>query len=399
MTIVAPTRMRPWVAIGLALTGLLLAWLAVRNAALNLYADRPAVALAFWPQGSGALAAAARARIAAAGGRVDATARALTQVALARQPRSAAPVLLSGLAASAGGDLTRATALIRIAEAFDPRDDIARYWLLDHDVRTGDYRAALDEIGPALHLRAGTRDVLFALVDGFLHVQGGFAAVRAKLATRPDWREAFFTAQAAADPVTLLALLRSLPPLPDRDAAAREQQPVLTALIAKGAFAQAHAGWLALSHPQPTAALVYDPEFKGLPGATPFNWRLLRDSDADAGAEIAGGRLTLSFAGGPTTVLAEQYGLAAPGTYHLSVTARRINGKTGHRLAARVLCVNGDAEILSIPLDMGAAWRRFDGELTVPSARAAIRVQIVALADTASDADRAEIAAVRLMPA
>lgn len=388
---------RRWRMASLSLLALLSAWFIIRNAAIGLYAEeRPTLALRFWPQDSGALAAASHDRIVASGGTVDARARMLARAALRAEPRSAPPLVLSGLAASADGDPLRAAALMRTAEALDPRDDVARYWLLDHDVRTGDYAAALDEVGPAMHLRAGTHDAILALVDGLLDVPGGYAAVRTKLASSPEWREDFFESQAASDPGRLLGLLKAIPPQSDPSVSAHEWQAVLNALLAVGAYPQAYEGWRAFSHlPQERlSGAIYDPLFVGLPGPPPFNWSLTRGADADA--RIGRRILSLSFSGGPATILAEQYALLAPGPYRFVLDARRTDDRNSHRLVARILCARDNAVLASIPLGTLPAWRRSSADLRVAPGCGAVRIQFIGLADRPSDMVHMQVAALRL---
>ena len=127
-----------------SMMGLLVMWLVVRNAALELLSERePTAAMGFLPAGSGALAADGWSRVATSGGRVDPVARRRAAEALRREPVNASALTLIGLAASADGRLDQARLLMEAARDRDPRLPAARYWLLDHDMRSGDYAAGL----------------------------------------------------------------------------------------------------------------------------------------------------------------------------------------------------------------------------------------------------------------
>ena len=368
----------------MALLGLLAGWLVIRHAAIALFsAEQPDLTLAFHPADPTALAARARARIVATDGAVDADARELIHQSLTRAPRDAEPVALAGLAASAQGDLPRAAALMRIAERFDPRSDMVRYWLLDHDVRTGNYPAALGEVGPALRLRAGTRDAVFALVAGLLDIPAGATAVKATLESAPDWRSGFFQSQARDHPLALLSLLDSLPPAPRPEDAQSEQSAVLDAAVDAGAISAAYRTWSRLVKAQGGHAtgLIYDPGFHGLPGPPPFNWRL----DQDAGVRIAGNALLLPIAGHEPRLLAEQYALADPGRYTVSFGVDTLQDATSPLLAARILCANDGAELANLTLSPAARAEKPRANLIVPPTCTAIRLQFVARPDDLPD--------------
>ncbi len=394
------------------LVGLLLAWLSIRNAAQALLATvHPAYAEAFWPASGDALAGDAHARIVLAGGRVDDTARGLIRRALVRAPDADAPLVLAGFAASEDGDLGRASALMTAAVARNPRNDAARYWLLDHDIRTGRYAAGLAQVGPALRLREGTRDSIFALVAGLLDIPAAAPAVRAALATSPDWRADFFRVRAAAgtDPATLAALLRALP-LADAETARIERRAVLYAAIDRGRFALAHDLWLALlpAGQRPTTA-IYDPDFSGLPGAPPFAWNLQPPEGASAKMIGIGGAeprtaLAMTYPGSAPALIAEQYAMIAPGPHRLSLQSRRIgeadgaDGADGAEVVARVRCANDDAILAELSLADRPAWTRRSIPVSAPSGCGAVRVQFAGMPGAQLSVARVQVTAVRLEP-
>ncbi len=406
MSRAAVVALPPWRRSALIATGLLLGWCVVRGAANDLWSvDAPERAALFWPASGDALAAIAQARIVAAGGRVDARSRTLIGAALGRAPRSADPLILAGLDASARGDLGRAERLMTAARARDPRATIARSWLLDHFMRTGDYAAGLGEVGAELRLRPDSQGPVLAILSALLATPKGARALRDALARDPDWRQAFFTTTPhhGADPAALAALLSSIPPAHDRAAAEIEQSAVLRALIDRGDYAGAYRSWLGLLPPRyrGASAGIYDPEFSGWPGATPFNWYL--QSDAASGARIApaDGRplrhfLSLAFGGDSPAVLAEQYQIVAPGDYLFSLVARQ-TGDGATRLVARLVCAADASVLATLPLESFS--QRFAARtvaVTVPVRCGAVRVQFAGVPGDARPSASVQIAAVRL---
>lgn len=403
------TAAKPGMRVGfmLAMLGLPLAWLIVRNAAILLFATTtPATVEALWPASGVALAADARARVLAAGGVADLTARTLARTALVRFPASDAPIVLSAFAASGDGDLGRASALMAAAVARNPRNDVARYWLFDHAIRTGDYAAGLAQVGPALRLREGTREPILALVAGLLDLPAAAPAIRAILATDPDWRTAFFQTQATAgtDPATLARLLLTLPPSSRPGANALEQRAVLYAAINRSRFALAHTVWRAtLRSPPPLGTTIYDPDFARLPGAPPFNWSLQPGNGATAELIAIPNdpdrtALAIAFHGTAWAVIAEQYVLAKPGAYTLSLRSRAEGDPADTRLFARLRCASDDALLAQIPLVGTSSMAAQAAPVLVPPTCAALRIQLVGEPGEHPGTARSIVTAIRLDP-
>lgn len=129
--------------------------------------------------------------IIARGGLVDAPTRVLIDTAMARVPAAGQPLALAGLAASAEGDLPRATRLMEAARARAPRFALTRNWLLNEYVRTARYDQALVEAGVLMRLAPETRPQTYALVQAMEARTAAAPAVRRALAKRPDWAEPY----------------------------------------------------------------------------------------------------------------------------------------------------------------------------------------------------------------
>lgn len=382
--------------------GLLLGWLSIRNAAIALFGmTQPGIAEAFWPASGAALAADAGARVLASGGVVDRATRTLARAALVRSPASDGPLIAIAFAASGDGDLQRAPALMEAAVARNPRNATARYWLLDHAIRMGDYTAGLAQIGPALRLREGTREPVLALVAGLLALPAAAPAVRAILATDPDWRTNFIQVQASAgtDPATLAHLLMTLPASRRADANELEHRAVIYAAINHGQFALAHSLWRTTLRPPPavTGTTIYDPDFAGLPGAPPFNWSLQSGDDGTA-TMVAAPRaaIALTFHGAARAILAEQYVLAPPGTYSLSLRSRADGDPVDAHLSARARCANDDSLLAQIPLGTASSIVMQAVPVLVPANCAALRIQLVGEPGDRPGTARGVVTAIRL---
>ncbi|RZM11268.1 MAG: hypothetical protein EOP68_04230 [Sphingomonas sp.] len=380
--VVRTARMRTAILLGLPLLG----WATVRTTALTMFAeDRPGLAMLFAPAGAAALANAAQMRIVEAGGTVDAVARAQTAAALQRAPRDAAPLILAGLAASADGAADRAQALMEAAQARDPRAGIARYWLLDHYVRTGQGNAALAEVGPALRLRPGTRTAIFALVSAMAASPDMRGPVHTALARDPDWRESFFAVQATADvdPVLLLHLLATLPPPADPSSRARERRVVVLAAVRAGAYGEAQALWQS-ARPETAreAGLVHDPMFRRPLADMPFDW----SAPDVAGMQAQTGRdgLTVAYRGETPATVAQQL---VPGAGRYRLSARATGG-----VEVRLSCARDESPLASVPVGGGTV------DATIPATCGAAWLRVVATpGDTG--AVNATIADVRLFRA
>lgn len=163
-------------------------WIALRGA-INQHYEASAPERIDWavPRSGNAQLALAMTRIVAAGGVVDEPARALVSEAMAAIPAAGQPLALAGLAASASGDLPRATRLMEAARRRSPRLALARNWLLNEYVRTGRYADALAEAAPLMRLAAESRPQVYALIAAMAARSDSASAVAAALAARPDW--------------------------------------------------------------------------------------------------------------------------------------------------------------------------------------------------------------------
>lgn len=175
--------------IALVLAGM---WVSLRAAVTTQHdAERPEVSAWAVPRSGNAMLTLAAQRIVAQDGAIDGPARMLIADAMVRVPAAGQPLALAGIAASAEGDLPRATRLMEAARHRAPRFALARNWLLNAYVRAGRHDEALVEAGALMRLAPETRPQVYALVRAMSARADAAPAVRRALARRPDWAEPY----------------------------------------------------------------------------------------------------------------------------------------------------------------------------------------------------------------
>lgn len=175
--------------IALVLAGM---WVSLRAAVTTQHdAERPEVSAWALPRSGNAMLTLAAQRIVAQDGAIDGPARMLIADAMVRVPAAGQPLALAGLAASAEGDLPRATRLMEAARHRAPRFALARNWLLNAYVRAGRHDEALVEAGALMRLAPETRPQVYALVRAMSARADAAPAVRRALGRGPDWAEPF----------------------------------------------------------------------------------------------------------------------------------------------------------------------------------------------------------------
>ena len=365
----------PWLVTSLALLGLFLAVLILRDGRANWAVEnRPGNALAWAPDDPRALAGAADAALIAlktpaetAG--VDRLARA----ALARVPAQMDALSDLGLAAAVRGDVAQAQTILKLVAARDPLEPASHFWLLKYALIKGDAPGLYRNADALLRVDPSR---LTLLAPYLIAAAGpGARALTVRLATNPPWRAAFLTllAQKSPDPALAFIILTGLaatsaPPTAD------EAQAYFDRRLADHAYQTAYLDWLQLLPPGALAkaAAVYDGDFAGLPGAGPFNWTF--GSGVGGEAQIGpapdgapGGALDVHYDGYATPDLADQLLALAPGAYRLTGVAHTTGAAAG-ALAWTVGCAEGP-NLTPTPTptpDASQGWRAFSLDFTVP---------------------------------
>lgn len=290
--------------------------------------------------------------------------------ALKRAPLADEPFLLAGVAALAANDVARGERLLTEARRRNPRLRMARLLLLDRYMRERRIAEAAEEMAALSRLIPGAGTLLTQAVARMVRDPATSTQAIAILRTRPELENAVLEdlAGSDADPNLILGIAgpslsragRATPPW---------EQPLLERLVARGDLAQALRLWGIFTGltGQHGDKLLYDRDFRGLPGPPPFNWKF---STGGAGvAERAKGALQVAYYGRDDAELASQLLVLPPGRYRLTVHAQGDASGEGSRLAWTVGCDSGGEPLVQLPLTgVASAPRRFGAAFTVPAA-------------------------------
>lgn len=361
----------------LTLGALWLGWacLAQANTEYDLRRD-PLVALAWSPENAEAQARVAAAELKSAKSNADlARAERSARAALQRGPMEFRALRVLGLAADRGGRVNQATRLMTIAGRRTPRDEPTQIWLFNAAVRRGDFTQAFAHADALLRVQPGYADRLNPILVANLANPMAVPALLRRLAFRPDWRRGFMAYLAGRQPdvdvaVTVFDGLHAgpAPPTPE------ETTGLINRLVSDHQYRDAKDVWARLLPGRASVAddLVYDGNFRGLPGAPPFNWDLASGSGAlsELVTTPDGARaLHVQFPTGISVRLAQQMLVLSPGRYRLSGGVRFDGAAPTAVLAWRVGCIDGPGATLveTRQVGGGAVRRTFFGDFVVPA--------------------------------
>lgn len=384
---------------------LFLGWLAVRSATMNaLGRDNPFLAAAVAPDDPRAGIELAMIEFAIRNGRVGDAARARALAALDRAPLADEPFLLAGVNAAARGDAALSESLLTEARRRNPRSRLTRLLLLDRYLRTGRSEQAGVELAVLARLIPETSTALIPQLSQLALDAKTRPGLARMLRRNPDIRDQLLAALAAkpADAEMVVQFAAAAGSGGDPARPPVWQAKLLEGLIEHGEVDRAYGLWRGFLHQGADAAKnggVYDPEFRGAPGAAPFNWGFYTGNEG-AAERGSGGALQVQYYGRAQINLAAQLLLLRPGSYRLEFQANGDAKGDGSRLAWTVTCVGASAPALQIVLkDVQSTRRTFAGAFTVPSDCHAqwLRLQGIP-GDVAAEQD-ATIFAVRIVPA
>lgn len=353
---------------------LLIALQVVRNAVVAEYAElQPDRAAAVWDghpaveisQGMVEIARSAR-----KGSQASETVLGRIFDAARKSPLSAEPFLVRGVQESVSGNEQQAVQAYRAAELRDGRSVPARYFLADHDLRTGDVAAGLREIAMLARMIPSSVTALSPYVATFAQDPRNRAQVEALFRSQPFIEDGTLSAMAAdprnSDVILQLATAPRAgtppPAWPDR---------LLASLIKARSYAKAYQVWRMVAHPRgPAGALIYDADFQDANAPAPFNWTLT-SSELGVAERQPGGRLHVVYDGTDNGPLASQLLLLKPGRYQPGM---RISGELGKAtsLSWTLNCENSGKQLLKIELAS-----KVQAPFVVPSDCAAQRLQLM----------------------
>lgn len=281
-----------------------------------------------------------------------------------REPLAGEPFFFYGMKAVEDDDLAKAERFLLEARGRDQRNSYARLALMALYLRQGRVREGSAELAvlarleprgnqllvPQLVRVTGTPQAREALVEA-VGDQPIMADVLAKLVTD------------GADPDLIVTLARRQPP-PADGSFAEWQRLLLARLVEAGEERRAFELWRRFAGGD-ARELIYDADFRGLPGAPPFNWEL---TVGDVGAAERGrdGGLEVEYFGRKTGALARQLLMLRPGRYRLSFEVEGSANGQGARIELTVAC-RGGATLATLPFrDVSGGRKRVAVDFAVP---------------------------------
>lgn len=280
----------------------------------------------------------------------------IDQAAL-KAPLAPEPFLVHGVAADIAGNGAQAERDFKAAQHREPRSLAAAYFLADRYVRSGDAEGGLEQIAVLARLApAGSASVAPYLAK-FAANRANWAQLRNLFRAEPALGDAALQALAQepsnAPAILALASARQRTPL------APWFQILLGRMVAAGQFAQARAIWATVSGISAGgSSLLFDSGFNNAAPPPPFNWELA-SSTVGIAERRAGGKLRVMFYGQEDGPLARQLVVLPPGSYLLTL-ALDANAMRPEALYWTVRCARGPAEIGRVRLDRTGGGFRFE---------------------------------------
>lgn len=339
---------------GLAVCALL-AWLCIRAAAIGMLGGLGDAA----PIGfvSNATTVADVTLRKAAIGQLDATSagalEARARDLVVRYPLAFNATFASAMATAKLGDEGRAEALMRLSVERNPRNRVARSWLVAKALPRGRYDDALIQLDAIMRMQPELAVPMTAAMVRFLQAPGMVNAFAEAGQRGAPWMPAFIDQARRDDRVTwqVYSLAEKLARLDNDALSTASAVQVIQSAVSRGHFREARSLLIA-SNPvarADPANLVLDPAFQSNRHAGDFDWKLA--SPLPQGAEVAlNGRLDASLDTAATGELFFQDLIAGPGAYTLSVVLHGSPQGTPGALVWQLRCLQGDAVVATLPL-------------------------------------------------
>jgi len=303
----------------------------------------------------------------------DAEASRYAEAALRAAPLDARAVRVLGLEAEKAGGATRARILMVIADRWSRRDTAAQLWLFQQAMMEGDWPNASLHADALLRRHWRLANVLYPAMASALRDPAAVGPFVQRLGEAPDWRHSFLSALAwhAPDPAVPARLFLALAasPIPPTD---EDSSNLIGRYVAQGDYTGARALWLRLlpRAAAPAKPLLYNGDFRPLPGAAPFNWRLIQSEGATAETLPAADGAPALHVLGPAAkdaAAAEELVSLPPGAYRLTGRALVEPGLTGDLFAWRISCAAQPGNPIAEARQSGGpgGWRAFTVDFQV----------------------------------
>lgn len=390
--------------IALASAGaVLLGWQVVKTSAVDaLIRRQPGMAAAIAPDHPRVRIALATAQFGAQQGRLSPALRASAIDALARSPMADEPFYLAGIDALANGREAEGERLLLEARRRDPRSRPARLILLDRYLRSRRIVDAGVEIAVLSRLMPRAGEVLVPELARMVREPRTGTALIKVLAREPSLQQAVLAQLASdgADPDVVLNIAASSPATSVAPGGLPWQRALLAKLVDQGDLQRAHRLWRGFAGLPATngAKGVHDGDFRGAPGAPPFNWQLT-NGPAGVADRVGNPALQVNFYGREDVELASQLLMLRPGRYRLQFRAEGDAAGEGSQLLWSITCTGSKAQLLSLPLrDVNYTPRTFSGEFSVPAGCAGQWLRLRGAAGEFPKGQDATISQVQIIP-
>jgi len=280
--------------------------------------------------------------------------------AAAKAPLAPEPFLVRGVEAETMGNGPLASRAFLEARHRNPRSVVARYFLADHYLRTGQIRQGLGEISTLARLAPQNLPGITPYLAAYARRPGTAPEVKNMLRQHPDL-EPWLLDALAADPANY-ELIMSLWNGQGGDNSSGWQARLLNSLAAAGRFNQALSAWRRFNPRAKREGELVDPDFtsSALP---PFGWSFT-SGPAGVAEPDDGGRLHVLYYGRDDLVLASQLLMLGPGPYRLSMRVGE-GAPSAKSLAWTIRCLPAAKEIATIGLAAAGKGGALTGTFTI----------------------------------
>jgi hypothetical protein len=295
------------------------------------------------------------------------------RAAMVRAPLMEEPFLLAGIDAVLKRDNRSAGRYLRHALDRNPRSRLARLFMLELELRSGQAEGAVEDMTILSRLMPDVQRVFVPELARFARDPETRPALKEVLSGDPRMlgRVLQHLAAKGDDPAVILWLAGDHPPIVT-DGSEDWRRTLLDTMVKKGDIRRARLLWGRFSGLEAKDAnAIYDSNFEGLPGLPPFNWSF-SSSDIGAAERDKSGALQVEYYGRAAGDLATQLLTLAPGRYRLLFHAEGDLATPQHRLVWTVSCRNDNKVLLELPIaNVTYAGRTIAGDFAVPAGCAA----------------------------
>ena len=331
-------------------------------------------------------------------GRLDDAAYERLAAAMRRQPLASEPFLFFGMRALGAEDLEGAERLLVEACNRDPRSEMARLALMGLYLRTGRVREGSAEVAALVRVMPRAGELLVPELARLAATPASREAVVEAVGDEPVMADVLgLLVQNDVDPDVVLSLARRQPRRED-GSFAPWQQSLLAKLVEQDEVRRAHGLWRRFVGAQGNE-LLYDADFRGLPGPPPFNWELTASDVGAAEQARGGGGLEIEYFGRKSGPLARQLLLLRPGRYRLEFQVEGSANGQGSQIVLQLTCRDGTS-LLDMPF-RGLTYtpRGVGADINVPAGCSSQWLSFAGRAGEFPNSQRARVSGLVLRPA